>query len=163
MVPCPGCGAPVPAGDGPVHEYVAASPGCWKLFGELQADEHRRFGYPPAHRLVVDAYMAQHPGDGSDRRDRQSVFVHLAGLCAVLERGWPAERTTDLLRRVMRGRRDFPVLERSGGPGTLTVVHAAGAADLADYERRAREWADAVWSSWSEHAPAFRAALDAAT
>jgi hypothetical protein len=24
--------------------------------------------------------MAQHPGDGHDRRDRQSVFVHLADL-----------------------------------------------------------------------------------
>ena len=51
-------------------------------FGELQADELSRFGYRGVHRLVVDAYMAQHPGDGGDRRDRQSVFVHLVG-CAL--------------------------------------------------------------------------------
>jgi Family of unknown function (DUF5946) len=52
---------------------------------EIQAEDGRRFGYLPAHRLVVDANMAQHPGDGSDRRDRQSLFAHLVVLCAVLE------------------------------------------------------------------------------
>ena len=52
---------------------------CWQTFGQVQADEALRFGYPPAHRLVVDAYMAQHPGNGSDRRDRQPVFATSQG------------------------------------------------------------------------------------
>jgi Family of unknown function (DUF5946) len=86
---CSGCGAVVPDIDGPVHNYVPSAPGCWQTFGEVQADEAQRLGYPAVHRVVVDAYMAQHPGDGSDRRDRQSVFVHLAGLCAVLEHDLP--------------------------------------------------------------------------
>jgi hypothetical protein len=77
-VSCRWCGALGPDVSGPVHKYVPSAPGCWQIFGQLQADESLRFGYPPVHRLVVDAYMAQHPGDGSDRRDRQSVFVHLA-------------------------------------------------------------------------------------
>jgi len=129
-VSCPSCGADVPEVDGPVHAYVASSPGCWRAFGEIQADEALRFGYPPAHRLVVDAYMAQHPGDGRDRRDRQSVFVHLAGLCAVLEEGAPPRLATDCLRRVLRAHTDFPALKRRAGAGALNVLHVAGSRDL---------------------------------
>src|ERR1700743_1357257 len=94
---CAQCGATVPVSDGPVHAYVPSSPGCWQMFGAVQADEALRFGYPSAHRMVVDAYMAQHPGDGNDRRDRQSVFAHLVGLCAVLEHGLPPQMATSVL------------------------------------------------------------------
>ena len=145
--------------DGPVHKYVPSAPGCWMTFGELQADEALRFGYPPDHRVVVDSYVAQHPGDGSDLRDRRSVFVHLAGLCAVLEHGMHPPYATRLLGRVIRQHDDFPVLERAKGPGQLTVLHMLDAADLADYERRARDWAAATWDSWSAQHELIRAAL----
>jgi hypothetical protein len=161
--PCPQCGADVPDIDGPVHAYVPSSPGCWKRFGEVQADEMQRFRYPPAHRLVVDAYMAQHPGDGTDRRDRQSVFVHLVGLYAILEQGMPAERVSDVFRRVLKNIDDFPILRRSSGPGAVTVNHLRGARDLADYERRAKTWANAVWQSWSDHHEVVRETLAATT
>ena len=139
----PGCGALVPEIDGPVHEYVPSSPGCWKAFAELQADEASRFGYPPVHRVIVHAYMAQPPGDGGDRRHRQSVFVHLVGLCAVLERGLPSPYVTKLLGQVIRRRhREFRVLERAEGPGPVTVLAMIGASDLADHERRADEWGE---------------------
>jgi Family of unknown function (DUF5946) len=146
---CPGCGAVVPDTDGAMHKYVPSAPGCWQTFGEVQADEALRFRYPPAHRMVVDAYMAQHPGDGSDRRDSQSVFVHLVGLCAALEHDLAYPYVTKLLGQVLRRRQgDFPILARTEGPGPLTVLHMTGAADLEDYERRAREWSIAVWQSW---------------
>jgi hypothetical protein len=151
----------VPDIEGPVHKYVPSAPGCWKTFGEVQAEEGRRFGYPGVHRLVVDAYMAQHPGDGSDRRDRQSVFVHLVGLCAVLEHGFDHPYVTKLLGDVIRQRHgSSPVLQRTGDAGPLTVLHMVGASDLADYERRAREWATAVWGSWSAQHELIRANLD---
>ncbi|MGD0981452.1 MAG: DUF5946 family protein [Solirubrobacteraceae bacterium] len=156
---CPQCGAQVLDIDGPVHAYVPSSPGCWMTFGELQADEMQRFRYPPAHRLVVDAYMAQHPGDGTDRRDRQSVFAHLVGLYAVLEQGIPAERLSDVFRRVLRNVNDFPILRRSSGPGPVTVNHLVGARDLADYQQRAERWAGAVWQSWSAHHDIVRRAF----
>jgi len=157
---CLGCGALVPDIDGPVHKYVPSSPGCWKTFGEVQVDEAQRFRYTPAHLVVVDAYMAQHPGDGSDRRDRQSVFVHLVGGCAALEHTALPAYTTKLLSRVIRHRQgQFPVLHRSHGPGPLTVLHMVGAADLVDYERRTREWATSVWNSWNEHHELIRSEL----
>jgi hypothetical protein len=158
---CDGCGAVVADIDGPVHAYVPSAPGCWRAFGEVQADEAARFGYPPAHRLVVDAYMAQHPGHGQDRRDRQSVFVHLVALGAVLENDVPPQRATLLLRPVLTGRADFPVLQRSGA-GEVTVLHMRNATDLSDYDARARHWAHAVWHTWTAEHPRIRAALVAA-
>ena len=143
--PCPSCGALCDAGDGPTHAYMVASPGCWAAFGALQADEMARFGYPPIHGLVVDAYAAPHGGDGSDRRDRQSVCLHLMALCAVLERGMASPARIALLRRLTQGRADWPRLDRPDGTPGLSHIHAAGAADLDDYTARAREWAGAVW------------------
>jgi hypothetical protein len=123
----------------------------------------QHFGYPAVHRLVVDAYMAQHPGDGSDRRERQSVFVHLVGLCAVLEVGLPASRATEVFRPILRQHADFPVLQRAAGPGSLTVLHLLGVDDLGLYEERAQKWGRAVWQSWAEQHDVIRAALAAAT
>ena len=152
---CPQCGAPVADTVGPVHAYVPSAPGCWAAFGELQADELQRFGRHPAHGLVVDAYMAQHPGDGSDRRDRQSVYVHLIGLCAVLERGWPEGRR--LLSRRAGRPTDYPRLVRVG-PGELTVVDLVGAADADAYEAGARAWAESVWRAWAPEHERIRSA-----
>jgi hypothetical protein len=158
MIRCPQCGAVVAGVDGPVHAYVPSAPGCWAAFGELQADELQRFGRHPAHDLVVDAYMAQHPGDGSDRRDRQSVFVHLIGLCAVLERGWPTGRR--LLSRRTGERPEYARLVRHE-PGELTVTDMMGAADADQYGARARAWAESVWRSWAPEHERIRKALDA--
>jgi hypothetical protein len=55
---------------------------------------------------------------------------------------------------------DYPVLERTRGQGELTLLHVVRAAELEDYERRAREWAQAVWDAWSDHHARIRAALD---
>jgi len=52
----------------------------------MQARELEQWRYPAVHGLAVDAYAASHGGDGTERRDRQSVLIHLVALCAVLER-----------------------------------------------------------------------------
>ncbi len=119
-----------------------------------------RFPGSAANNLAVDAYMAQHPGDGTDRRDRQSVFVHLASLCAVLERGSPPAQSPGVLRAVLACRVDFPVIHRSRGPGGLTVLDAIDAPTLEVHDARARAWAGSVWDSWRDHHATIRAALD---
>ena len=158
---CPQCGAVVPDIDGPVHAYVPSAPGCWAAFGAVRADEMLRFPESEANNLVVDAYMAQHPGDGTDRRDRQSVFVHLVSLCAVIERGAAASRSPDVLRAVLARQAEFPVLRRDRGPGTMTVLSVTDVMSVDDHDARVRAWAGTVWESWREHHPAIRAALDA--
>ncbi|MBV9196164.1 MAG: hypothetical protein JO168_18665 [Solirubrobacterales bacterium] len=122
----------------------------------------QRFGFQAPHGLVVDAYMAQHPGDGHDRRDRQSVFVHLIGLCAALDGHASQTHVRDLIRRVVQKHSDFPILSRGQGPGRLTVLHMVGATAFPDYEHRALEWAAAVWQSWSDEHERIRVALHGA-
>ena len=132
---------------------MAAAPGCWAAFGELQADETARFGYPPMHGLAVDAYATSHGGDGVDRRDRQSVCIHLMALCAVIERDETAAGRIALLQRLTARKLQWPALERRDGVPALDHTHVAGAADLEDHGERVRAWAGAVWSFWAnEHA-----------
>jgi hypothetical protein len=161
-IACPRCGAVVPDTDGPRHVYVPSAPGCWAAFGELRADEMQRFPGSAENNLIVDTYMAQHPGDGTDRRDRQSVFVHLTSICAVLERGGAPARSPYVLRQVLASRTDYPILTRAHGPGALSVLHVAGATDQADHDTRARAWAASVWDAWRDHHSAIRVALDRA-
>lgn len=123
------------------------------MFGAIQADEAERFGYPlPAHRLVVDAYMASHPGPGTDRRDRQSVFVHLRALAARRVLGWREEQVLDLMRGGSGARVDYPALTPPSAMARINVSDMRGSTDLADYTERASRWAGAVWDSWAhEH------------
>jgi hypothetical protein len=156
---CPSCGADVVEVDVPTHSYMRASPGCWAGFGELQARELQEWGYPPVHGLAVDAYAASHGGDGHERRDRQSVAIHLAALCAVLECGYDVDARIALLQRLTTPKRDWPPLERPDGFPALTFLHPAAAIDLADYTRRVREWAAAVWDFWAPVRPEVRSFL----
>lgn len=72
--------------------------------------------------------------------------------CALLEHHAPNGMVSDPFRRVLQQHDDFPILSRGQGPGPLTVLHMVGASDLADHDRRAHEWATAVWESWNcEH------------
>jgi Family of unknown function (DUF5946) len=160
-VSCPQCGAVVPDIEGPTHAYVPSAPGCWAAFGALRADEMLRFPRSEANNLVVDTYMAQHAGNGLDRRDRKSVFVHLVSLCAVIEREASPSRSPEVLRAVLARQIEFPVIRRARGPGDLTVLSATDATSLEDHDTRVRRWAGSVWESWREYHQAIRAALDA--
>lgn len=141
-----------------MHPYLGASVECWELFGLLQTLEMERYGYPAVHRLVVDAYAAQHPGPGVERRDRQSVLVHLASIHLVLEAGRSSADAAALLRRLTQDRPEFPLLARNG-PGVLDLRHAWDAVDLEDYERRVRAWAAAVWASYEPSQEIVRLAV----
>ncbi len=61
--PCFSCGALVPATDGTTHDHMLSSPGCWAIYGEVLAREYERPAYMADHRLTVDAYAVQHPGE----------------------------------------------------------------------------------------------------
>lgn len=158
LVVCEPCGGKYPVSDGPVHAYVLATPGCWAAFGAVQADEMTRYGYPPAHQLVVDAYMASHPGNYDDRRSRQSVVVHLVSICGLLERSWDVQRSREAMRRHVRKGDEFPAHER-GPAGKLTVTHMTNTADVDEYAKRAHEWAEDVWQSWHTHHDYIRSLL----
>lgn len=148
---CPGCGAFFPVlSAGAMHPYIGASAGCWAAFGELLAREFQDPGYGWIHRHTVDVYTVQHPGvDG--RRQRQSVAVHLIGLCHWLEHGLSMVQLNPITQRLAsEGGREWPLLTPPATYG-LTVLDALAAPDAVEHGRLVRRWAESVWQAWAAH------------
>lgn len=147
---CPGCGArflPVP--EGPTHGYIDASPACWAAFNELLAREFADPAYGMLHRHTADIYAVQHPGH-DDRRERQSVAIHLVGLCDWLERGVGSDAINARTQALVAGQRDWPWLAPPAGY-RVTVVDVVGANDPEEYAERVRMWGASAWEAWSAH------------
>lgn len=148
---CPGCGARYgPHSTDATHPYIGASPACWSAFGELLAREFQDPAYGRIHRHTVDVYTVQHPGiDG--RRQRQSVAIHLVGLCHWLEHELDSQRVIAATQRMLAaGRTDWRWLAPPG-EHEMTVQDALAARTPAGHERIVRSWAAATWDAWSEH------------
>lgn len=153
MVQC-GCGASVPDEDGPRHPYLTTEPGCWRRFGELQV---RLLDHGSRPSVVVDAFAAQHAGNAEhERRQRQSVAIHLVALCLAVEHGVHDE---DLHR--LRGRtsaRVLPLLDidewpaltppNSWGPLNAASLLALPVDRLGDV---VRGWPSQVWCGWAAY------------
>jgi len=143
---CPGCGLTLPESDGPTHPYIGASAACWELYGRLLAGT---YGQPDA-QLAVDAYAAQHPGEPG-RRQAQSVALHLATLCTVLECGGdPQAGPARYARMAEQG--PYEWLEPPATLGAVTVADVLAGTS-------ARAWAESVWAAWTPHHAAVRALL----
>ncbi len=160
LVMCPDCKAMVPDSKGPVHPYLGASAGCWKLFGEVLATEYTDFQYGKVHRLTVDAYAVQHPGK-SERRAIQSVNIHLVALCLVLESKMPYPNATrvlsELTKRQKERQENFDWLEPPDNPGKITIIDIHAAPDAETHCRMVQEWALSVYHAWGQHHDRIRA------
>lgn len=158
VIPCVGCGGPVPDGQGLTHPYMLASPGCWHLYGEVVARGHDAPGFPAFHWHHVDCYAVQHPGGAEhDRRQRQSVAVHLTALCLLLEHGMSGERASALRGRMSQtvlpylGLTDWPYLPPPASLGAVTAIDVHRATDRSGYAAAVRDWTQAAWSAWAGH------------
>ncbi len=151
---CADCGALVNDLDGPQHPYLSATPGCWALFCSL---EDWKLGLVASGDVavaqdLVDAYAAQHPTN-TDRRNRQSVAVHLMSLCAAVEAGLSG---TD--RRAAIGRwahHDYPPLVPSPCHFEVTASDVA-AAPTQGRAATVQRMAANTWTAWSEHHATIR-------
>jgi hypothetical protein len=172
---CPGCGVVLPRGNYCAdNRYGVTSVECRELFDKILVREHELFGYPAVHRLLVDAYMVQHPPRprmqhalGIDKRlvnaSVQSVGIHLLALYAALERQMDLRSISrtmgQLLNHMDKQKWTFPQLAVpvSLGQVRVTAVYAATyvATDitLTEYECNVRTWAEQAWHAWhAEHA-----------
>jgi hypothetical protein len=96
---------------------------------------------------TVDAYAVQH-ATNHDRRNRQSVAIHLMSLCANLVYGVPG---TEL--RVYLGtwtHREFAIPEPTPSSYPVTVREVSDATDEAR-PSAASDWAEETWKAWSPH------------
>jgi hypothetical protein len=156
VVACVGCGGLVPDEDGPIHRYMTASPGCWRIYTELGAG-----GLPPSPRagLTVDAYAVTHPGIPGPQ-STPSVWIHLLTLYFILERGWPVDRAIVLRRAAADSFDGWPWLQPPTSMGAVTAVDVAQAMDPDAAAGLVEGWVEGAWMAWSALHPTVRARAD---
>ncbi len=153
---CPGCGARyLPQLLDETHPYIGASPACWATFGEVLAREFEDVTFGRVHRHTVDVYSVQHPGH-DERRQRQSVALHLIGLCHWLEHGLEMERLNAITQHLANEDRDWPRLTPPDAY-PMTVGDLLVARDGPEHVRLVRAWAERTWEAWSAHRDVVRA------
>lgn len=148
---CPGCGAEFPPFNGATHPYMRSSSGCWAAFGAVLAREYADPTLFAVHRLSVDAYAVQHPGDPSSRPAVQSVGLHLARLTLQLERGLSAERANAVMLQLTEYKARFHWLEPPASLGAVTVAQVAPLADPAQHAEGVRAWSRSALDAWQAH------------
>lgn len=160
LLPCWGCGAPVPDVDGPTHAYLGASAGCWAIYTEILARQIADVALGRARLLSVNAYAVQHPGH-RERRTAQSVAVHLSGLCLALERDADDATITRRMSALADARSEHPWLEPPASLGELTILDVVRARGADEHAEVVGRWARSAWGAWGDHHDIVRAWLDA--
>ncbi len=148
---CPGCGAVLALIDGPTHDYMLSSPACWAAFGEVLAREYSDPALLDVHRLTVDTWAVQHPGDGS-RRAIQSVALHLCRIRLQLFDGYSGERANAAMLRLGRWKSEMPELPRRARYD-VTVADLRLTGDRNIHLAEIRRWALATWEAWRDQHP----------
>jgi hypothetical protein len=148
---CPDCKASLASATGPTHAYLGGNAACWKVYGELLAKEYSDPFYMKVHRLTVDTYAAQHPGQNSPRA-AQSVTIHLLALYLIFEKQMPFDFVTQMLgKAVEKKKRDFRWLPPPSSLGALTVADVAIAKTAEEHQEKVYDWANSVWAAWQVH------------
>lgn len=146
---CPGCRALFSTQDGPTHRHMISSPACWHQFGELLAAEYSSAALMHTHRLSVDAYAVQHPGDQS-RQAIQSVGLHLARLMTQLDTPTPPEETNNVMLGFAQRKSTLTFLERPEN-FTMTIAGVASFIGTEQHAEAVRSWAQSAWDDWHQH------------
>lgn len=145
---CFACGGSFVSVEGPTHKYMLSSPGCWNAYGEVLAREYENpilFG--AVHRLTVDAYALQHPGDASDRRARQSVWVHYAALHLSLRNSEDHSRIPSIMQKLTL--RTFPALPPAPAHFEVTLEDVLAQGET-NHVSAVKAWADCAFEAWAE-------------
>ena len=149
---CPGCGLVASAEQGATHAYMISSAACWRHYSAILGREYSTPALMPTHFLTVDAFAVQHPGDRGDRRARQSVWLHLAGLHAVLRQGRKPEYRYALLNKLADADCDWPD-QPDHAPFPLVAGDICVELAVENHIEIVRRWADTALASYEEAVP----------
>ena len=133
---------------------MESSPSCWKVYGDVLAREFSDPTYMAVHRLTVDTYAVQHPGQPSPQ-SIQSVAIHLIGLYAVLELRLSFPEATVVLRRAA-DKMKFKWLDRPRSLGAMTAADVTRAQSASEHSAAVHAWAESAWKAWAIHHPQVR-------
>jgi hypothetical protein len=147
---CPGCGVRLPVSEAYPDARYNASAECLQLYGELSAYTLTWGDTDFIHQLAVDAYAAQHSGEGM--RPITTTFA-LVGLYLAYERGYTGRGVQDAHRRLAGRSKDWPRFEPPSHAGAVTVLDVLRAQPGDDRDAMLRRWGKSVWDAWAnEHA-----------
>jgi hypothetical protein len=143
-----GCGALVEDIDGKPHKYIGANQGCWNLYGQILAKEYCEYKYPETiHRLTVDTYSVQHPGQPC-KQSIQSVNIHLISLYLILIKNINGKMATKIIGDILSNKPNFEWLEPPVPNGTITIIDILKAKNFQEHEVKVMEWSKDVFDSW---------------
>jgi hypothetical protein len=132
------------------HPYVGASSACWELFGHILAKEFSDPEYFKVHRITADAYAAQHIGDQTDRRARQSATVHLIALYLNLGKKIPQGEVLAFIKKATTIKRDWPPQIQRQNPQWLTVQDIAKADSPNSHAQLVMAWGQSVLNAYGD-------------
>lgn len=155
---CPACGYEGHH-DGPAHAYMSPSPACWARYGQVLAREFSDREYWASHRLLTDAYCGHH-SIGEDRRARQSLYIHMAGLMLHFEDEVDGPVIVDFLRRAAKSGHAFPALEMPDASPLVSFDGVHSARSAAEHVDAVAAYASAVFEAWTPHHSVFRALIE---
>ena len=101
------------------------------------------------HRLSVDTYATQHPGDRS-RRAIQSVGLHLARLMVQIEQPMSPDETNDVMLGLSKRKATLIYLERPQ-VFAVTIGDIVPFVGTECHSEKVREWASCTWQDWQRH------------
>lgn len=175
---CPGCGVALPITNYPAsNPYGVTSSECRQKFDEILVKEQTLFHYPDAHRLIIDAYLTQHPRRKALQDEQQisqrlqnasvqSIAIHLTALYCALELKLPLASIASIMNKVLTHMNKigatFPELEPPHDLGKIRVtdvydkVFAQEIVTLPEYEEIAYAWARSSWDAWQAHHDTIR-------
>jgi hypothetical protein len=130
---------------------MQSSTGCWAAYGEVLAREYSDPAlFAQVHRLTVDTYAVQHPGQPSPQ-SIQSLALHLVSLCLTLEHGATPLAAMAALRAGAGTKSRYVWLTPPTASGVFTVAQVQPATAARAHAEAVREWALRTWSAWSAH------------
>ena len=133
---------------GPTHEYIESVPGCWAVYCEILGKEYSSFDQlKETHRLTVDTYAVQHPGNPG-RKSTQSVWGHLIAMYYMIELNTGEARALSILKKFINNKLELNWLKPPDFEGTMTVSDVITAKDIHEHNVLVKKWADSVWDRW---------------
>jgi hypothetical protein len=149
---CPGCGLRLPTSEAQFDIRYNASSECWQRYLDVYADTLTPLGTLTFvhHQLAVDAYGAQHAGEGV--RPITVAFA-LIGLYYAFERGYSGWQVQHMHTLLANRTKNWPRFMPTHRRYALTVADVLGAPPGAGRDEMLRRWGRAVWDAWGpEHA-----------
>lgn len=154
---CPGCGLALPRRRESSDLRFRATWECWELYGELAAYTIARRDPSFLHQHGVDAYQAQHAGDGLGS---MGAAFSLIGLYMAVEKGATGLQVQRAHMHLGKTKRKWPAFEAPGKLATLTVQDVLNAEPGERRDAMLMKWCAAVWESWRHAHEWTRAACD---